>query len=760
MSFEISVTDKITGSRYKDFIFNHESHKIEVSLTTDKLTGNSYKDKYRAIVRWNFGDGTYVEGTSATHYYTQAGKYKISAVLYDLDRVPHENLAPSVEITVREIVPTELSLYSDSSSSWNEGTYYFSKNNKLGNILITVGNEFIGEPQIKPIRKWDNGKNENSYFDIKDEPFYHLKKYYTFLAENYIHSIDEKSSTGILRPIETYKPSYRTLYGKINKDKKLDLCYIKSKYSDEPVTLKLYKNVDGERKSYTATTILKSSDLTSDYYAIGKFALVPIYYKNDYANVSSNQIFFEIDKSTLKFKNEEALNETYLNTIPISFNVNFSKCPTAYKVLTSNGLCSYLPDNEVNNQIFVEKYLEHNFYAKYTVEAYYAYFIPNDKLSNDSPITYNMDKSRSIEGTLTTNNKCSLVEKENGDYYRYYHITPKEDGFNFVDNRKIFYTHGKLENLEKLILPSEKIYNQNIDELLNTYMNHPMYDNAVNLKIMLKDIFANKNMLSYITSKGINFVDDHVNHKSCYIKDLLSLYELLDEPLKQYDISAFEKINDLKELTRIISMNYSHLFGTEINNEYDIKITQSSKGKNIADQLEYNDVILCDTNYNIIGFRRGSKIYKLLESECSPYIVIKDDFTSQTYLGTLHGVSTHEIEDFSDQKDEWKTNNASFIKKVKYAYRLSDYTYRWGWGLNLPMEAENRQDKDYLIDNYYTFYLFKPNSSSKRKYNFLEEKTIPVDNDGKQLSVEDWEENFGFLYNCLVKVLTNNLNLK
>ena len=284
-----------------------------------------------------------------------------------------------------------------------------------------------------------------------------------------------------------------------------------------------------------------------------------------------------------------------------------------------------------------------------------------------------------------------------------------------------------------------------------------MYDNAVNLKTMLKNIFENRNMLSYITSKGINFIDDHVNHKSCYIKELLSLFELLDEPLKQYDISAFEKINELKELTRIMSMNYSQLFGTEIKNEFDIQITPSSKGKNVADQLEYNDSIICDKDYNIIGFRRGSKINKLLKP--TQYIVVKDDFTFRTYLVNLYGVSTYEIEDFNDQSEEWKIKNSDLINDSKYVYKLSDYNYKWGWGLNLPEEVVNRQDRDYLIDGYYSFYLFNPEIKSERKYNFLDEKTIPL-TDGKQISVEKWEEDFGFLYDCLVKVLTDNLNLK
>ena len=66
----------------------------------------------------------------------------------------------------------------------------------------------------------------------------------------------------------------------------------------------------------------------------------------------------------------------------------------------------------------------------------------------------------------------------------------------------------------------------------------------------------------------------------------------------------------------------------------------------------------------------------------------------------------------------------------------------------------------YNIDAEYTDCVpFKKNDEVIRKFNFLDEERIPKKN-GKQLSVKEWEEEFGFTYDCLMKVLSDTLSLK
>ena len=80
--------------------------------------------------------------------------------------------------------------------------------------------------------------------------------------------------------------------------------------------------------------------------------------------------------------------------------------------------------------------------------------------------------------------------------------------------------------------------------------------------------------------------------------------------------------------------------------------------------------------------------------------------------------------------------------------------------MNLPDEIDNKANKADFIDAYYSFYIFNPIHSKTRKYNFIEETTIPKGNDDNQISVEQWNDDYGFVYDCLMKILTYNLNLR
>lgn len=762
MAYNISISDTLSdGSIERPFYFNHKTHALTV-----KISDSSYKNIYHSRARWDFGDGTVIEGVEATHYYKRPGRYEISCTLYKGKREPHPEAVNKKTIYVREIIPTELSFYN--KEQWEEKAKngcYLSKNNKLGELCITMGTDFISDLSVRAYRIWDTDKSENSYFDISNESFYHLKKYYSFLKEDFSLSVDEKIKNSILRPTEIYSPSYKPIYGKIIWNDKLqyNLYYIKERTSDNDIKLNLYESLDGNRVEVNVIGVKKYSNIPDDCKNIlGKFALLNIWYKNDYQSSKPNKLSFEIDKKSIKYLNEESLSESYLNIPALGISVTLNETDELIPALTLNGLYSVNKNNEPvsDSTIKVENHLIHNFYKDYQVEAFMANYIKNDCISADDSISYNIYKNAHCPDIFETNNDSVHIDKiVDNDYYKKYSITPYKEGFEILsgDGKTIIYKNKNIIDFKELVLPTEKQYKQNVDDVLNTYLQHPMFENASNLKIFLKDIFDNKNLLSYLSSKGINFIDDHINHKTCYIKELLSYMTMLDEPIKQYDINSFENINELKELTRILSMNYSQLFGNLIEDDYDINISATTKGKNVADIIYTSDSILCDKNYNIIALRRGSKILKLAETV--PYIIIKDDFTNKTHLVNLHNIPTFEIEDFSDQSEEWINDNEQLISNVCYAYKLSDYTYKWGWGLNLPPETDNISNKESFINGYYTFFLFKKNDEVIRKFNFLDEETIPKKN-GKQLSVKEWEEEFGFTYDCLMKVLSDTLSLK
>lgn len=740
-------------------LFNHESCSIKVSLPS------GYEKTFRKAVRWDFGDGTIIEAANAIHYYKNPGKYTIKCALYSIDRTINENIVVPVSLCVKETIPTELSFLN--INSW-KSEQFISKNCNLGKLQITIGNNVISEPKVSAIRRWPNGKNEYSYFDINKNIYYHFEKYYSFLEENISYSIDENYSQSILQPVNEYSPSYMPIYGKFIKNGeqlKLEAYIIASEYND------IYNNIDfrpydpasmdGSRIN-TFKIIRKNSvkELPQDCTLIGKIAILDIWYKND--NISENSLIFEIDKDSLKFKDELIASESYLNIPPIGVTFKTVEPDTYVKGLTSNGIFSNMV--LVDNNIFIGKHLKHNFYQNYTIEGYLSNFVKNDNLNNKE--SYNLLKSDSIkiisDDSQLSGEGCKIVSISNNIplYLKCFNFTPINDYFTLSINDDVFYKHEKIVNMELLTLPSEKLISQEIDTLLDVYMQHPMYENAYNLKEFLYNIFSNKKILTYITSKGQNFFNDNTNYLTCYLDKFLSILDMLNESVKRYDINSFDKINDLREMTRIMTMNYTTLFGNILTNDYDIKITHASTGINVGDKLDISDTIYCDFEYNIIGIRRGANVYPLKLK--TPYIIVKDDFTFKTCLNNFVKAETYTIELFEDQNEEWKNNNTDFINQVKYSYKFNDYSYKWGWGLNLPDETNNINNKEDIIDSYYSFYLFNPIIKTSRSYNFIEESTIPKSKEDpdKQITVKEWEEDFGFTYDCLMKILTYNLMLR
>lgn len=761
--YTILAKDVLSGETISNnsFFFNHPSHKISLQIA-DK----NYAKEFRNSVKWDFGDGTTIEAPSAEHYYKAPGHYTIKATLYTIDRTPINDKVLNLEIYVREMVPTEISFIEPDKWKEKSSAYAISKNNKLGSLLITASSNVISSPRIKATRRWLEDKNENSYFDICKERYYHLKKYYTFLEEDESLSIDGKISDIILRPVELYSPNYIPIYGRvIFQNGKIELdAYIIDNYRYSSQDLIEFKPFDlsnsilGARdKNFKIKRVKNESSLPTGCIYIGKIAKVNVWYKNDYSS-ATNELLFEIDKKTLQLEKEEALRESYFNIPPLGITINFKNNfndETVIKVLTPNGLLSSA-DN-VSSNFHISTHLIHNFYKDYKVEAYYCNFIKNDEIGVNK-ITYNFlkDEQEKIDSLATINNKIEIKTLEEAPYYKHYILTPRESNFELLsgDNYTL-YCHGNLVSLKELTLPKEKTSKLDIDELLNTYMSHPMYENAVNLKNMLKCVFENKDSLKYIVSKGQNFINDQVNYKTCHLDKLLSILEMLNERVCQYEASAFNNVNELKELTRILSMNYSDLFGNLIIDNYDIKIFGSHRGKNVSDQLECGDIFLCNSQYEVIAIRRKNKILKLTEP--SPFVIIKDDFSEKTHLGSFFEIETFEFEDFEDQDEIWKYNNKDLVSEVKYSYSLNNYSYKWGWALNLPDNFSNNISKDTIIDGFYTFYLFKPGKEKSRKYNFLDESTIPFEN-GEQISLENWEKDFGFTHDCIMKVLDASLN--
>ena len=763
-NYKISLKNLLTGKKETTDLsyplFNHESYKILVSINED-----DYSKTYRRSARWDFGDGTVIEGPSAIHYYKNPGRYTIKCALYSLEQKTAEDIVTPIQVVVKETIPTELSFID--IAAWKSKKNDFCKNNNLGSLQITTGVNVVSEPKISAHqRETEAAAKRQNYFDICEESNYHLKRYWTFLQEETICYPDGEYAKVMLKPTEVYSPEYIPLYGRFvysNKKVNLEAFVIVSENNETFKKCKLapYSTTDLNGSRINNFKIVRKDNfkqLPEGCTEIGKIGFVNIWYKSDYSG--DNDIFFEIKKDTLQFDDQTKTVENYLNIPPLGFKQTFSQ------TLTPNTPSDFLTPNGIYSGSSFDKVdvlLGHNFYKNYTVEAYWASFILNDSLYGENSwniFKYDESFLSRLEEDDGSKYGCKVTLKETSDFYCIYEITPLTSNFVIVKSATPpypIYAQSNLVDLDELILPKEKTNDEDVDRLLSAYMQHPMYESADNVKKFFHDILANKDILSYLTTKGTNFIDDNVNHKTCYVDKLLSILEMLDQPVSRYDIAGFGKVNELRDLTRILTMNYSHLFGTVLENEYDIEITPASNGKNVGEKISALDTIFCNENYEIIGYRKNSEIIRVTTP--SEYIVVKDNFNYKSYRVSFYDIPSYEFEDFADQSEAWKIKNADFISQVEHVYHIAGYDNTWGWCLNLPVEAQHYFNRANQIDSCYSFYIFIPVSEKIRKYNFVSEDTIPSssNNPKEQISVDEWNKDFGFTYDCLMKVLTQNL---
>ena len=134
--------------------------------------------------------------------------------------------------------------------------------------------------------------------------------------------------------------------------------------------------------------------------------------------------------------------------------------------------------------------------------------------------------------------------------------------------------------------------------------------------------------------------------------------EEIGDNVTKYENASFSEINELHDLCRILSMNYSILFGNTYNNIIDISIGSTTFGKNVSDRLLANDIIYCNANGEIIGIKRDGIIMKLKVP--SPCIIAREDYSGDTKVVSFEKVKPTSIDLFETQSDTWHADNKGF----------------------------------------------------------------------------------------------------
>lgn len=411
-------------------LYNCSQSKIKVYFES-----STYAKKYRKAVRWDFGDETIIEGSSAEHYYKIPGKYTITCTFYDLDRKPIENKF-NVTVIVKEIIPLKLSFIPDTLKTELD----CSKISKLVSVESSFGADVSTSPPIV-INRISDDKAEKSYFDVKKNSFYHLERYYSFLKENikYTYKKDSNDSDITLTPNNFFTPNYSPIYAKFRSENDnviIDLyVYLENDKIQVPSKYAIYNpqaivGIDHPNsENYYIDTELKQvrflSDLPSDAEHCGWIGVENIWYKDDY--IGEKELYFYHDVSYIKFYNKNN-NMPYVNIPPLGVKINVKK-PTENitYALSYNGLLhDFIADGTVteDNTLPIEKHLLYNFYLDYTVEAYLGRFIENESLGNKKSWSLIKDDTK-IENLISTKCDAKRDENNNWNYYTRYLLTPR-----------------------------------------------------------------------------------------------------------------------------------------------------------------------------------------------------------------------------------------------------------------------------------------------------------------------------------------------
>lgn len=599
-------------------------------------------------------------------------------------------------------------------------------------------------------------------------------------------------------------------------------------------------------KEYTITQVYVMDALPEGCVYVGKRGFFDIFYKNDFVSNYENviSIFYDIETENITGELQSAPN--YLNINPLGLNVQITHNeinsvklgisldgflrqvqqdddfinprvqntyidPHLYNSLIKNTdmdvyVFPYIPYEselriQVGDQVFVQG--ESNGFTPYND----AYYVPKDvilRIKDSRTLHSGRGNSSFINTGIQISENGDIIDFGQGNVmqsvynwlYRIPIILRDYIDISFIitvliNGQSLDYKPAikrlQLLDTSKIEIPKEIQYKEDINRLLDVYMGHPMFAETQNLRDMFKAFLGN-NLLNYIMTKSKNFLDDTANVKTCYLSNLISTLKMLGEDVTEYEKSAFQGINDLKNFVRLLSINHADLVGHVIIDDLDINIKGDTKGKNVGSDISINDTLYLNNSENsqflgrIIGLKRhGSSTRSKLLLESNDLtkngleLIIHDRYTNQTRIVSFMTMQKTRI-----------LNNKEILSDVT----IGDYEESWGWNLLLPdrfVTAKKKQNEyaaimasesyynystsrrqfiasEYermkqicreMVDGYYSFHLLDPRRQTKRVGNFIDDEYITE----RIQNLKSWQEVWGITHEILMKILYENAKL-
>lgn len=815
-------------------LFSHESYKIKTTLNrayefkginespyensshfarihvTDKSNksiqkyNNKYYQKFfRKDVLWDFGDGTQVEGFSVEHSYRKPGRYKITCTFFDIDRKAWVN-DYSITVTVKEVLPTVLRF----DKGYTAPEIKCSKVERIAriealnsntvdkNLDVIVDRIFTKEQHSKGFEQI--GKD---YESVKSERFGFMDKYWTLLEnkQTLFYNSNEVHSD-YLTPSNIFEPKYNEIFGKffynIYEDK-IDL----SLFQVIP-----YKNIDDNLKTITIlepnqsildhteekyttfsiTQVYSEKNLPNDVLTIGKRGWFDVFYRNDFKSDDNVfTIYYDIETENITGELYSAPN--YLNMNPLGFKVNVigNNVDDVRIGYSLDGFLRPFEDEDISSgEFFIDKHLDNTMFIGLDLDTYMFPYIPYDGKANE----YYVPKDISINvipqvNTINGGKNYSYINHE--DYIEQIHswfwrlplVLRQYINIKFdveIGDRTVMMNLVKkrIPSPNKTVIPKEIQTAEDVDRLLDSYMSHPMWHEKNNIRDLFKATLGNDNYLTRIFTTSENFLDDTANVKRCFLSNLISTLQMMGEDVTLYESGSFEGINDLRDFVRLLSMNHTELIGHVVNDDFDIRVRNDIKGKNVGEELRITDLLHINLNGKIDKVNDRSIIF-----DEGVDIIVHDRYTHDTKIVTLDGVFKEKNFPSNDKNFDVYPEALPF----KNPLSIGDYEHWWGWNLLLPdsfepicskiVELSKKLDnnaisrnshssikneierlkkiKSDMINGYYSFHLLVPTRDVVRVGNFIDDNFITT----RIESNEDWESMWGISHEVLMKIL-------
>lgn len=779
----------LDGDYADRYVFCHPTYTITTSFDRNhnerygviENDSRYYTRKYRKNVLWDFGDGTTVEAKNATHSYKKPGKYKVTCTFFDINRLGYRN-EYFVWVVVKEVLPTEIRMKMLDRFQ----KVKCSKVEKIQELEVTLNNRCPYYLDVKADRVWfskEDEANEISYFERPNKAYSSYERSWCFLENHRTNQYRTQTlENDLLVPVKKYIPSYDNLYGKFvaykdNGEPKLrfDFQFVNIMAEVDQKLLKIqytnpqYHFLDAippepELIEGTVEQIYSSDRLdTKQNPYVGARAFVDVYYKSDYLRKNMGVVYsFDLERalsepdlmSSTNYINQPTPGQQLAIVPNDPSEVKWCASIDGFIHTDQDNRKDVTPQRKETIDIYAEYglvkgktqnlfFIPYVSYGKVTSMSFTPqglianeeyeflqkkmnYYIPKDILYNDYLLVTNASegavKQRYVDGfdAILSHVKCYTITPDSDRLHINFMVN---DGDGLVD--KIDQTIA-VQVSENVVVPKIKGHDEDFETLMDSYMPHRMFKDKDNLRDAMRAVFKNSGALDYMMSYSKNFFDNVANYKTCFLSKLLSILRSMDEQVVDYEASNFEGVNELRDFVRLLSINHSELVGHRVYVDYDYHIFGTELGVNVGDLLSVDDEISVNRNGEMTHVN-GKPL-----SVFSPKIIVHDKYTQENWL-------------------------VDFTMHSGGVFKIGEYKYTWKWRLLLPERFDRPEmtypEKAQIVDSYYEFYILDPRLESERLGNLIDEKYISDEIE----SVEKWNELWGITYECLLKIMSDNI---